>query len=368
MTVKRRIILSSIIGSVALSALSLSITLAWYASNDRLNIGAFEVQINGDHTLLISTSDDLTTFKESLTKEELNDVESFAPVSSMCKSRWMSEKGDTPMFYDNSSSNVTASGEPVIKPMKKGFYQQKIYLLSDFSYNVTLDTDQTSFLVNSEANQRKAEQLYKENKTLSVEEYKTALDNLLNCVRLSILVPEKDNYSYFIVDPYKKDNNDITYFGGRLDNDADGYYDTYECLSDGQVIEKETVYGEVLDRNKLLYDEPTGEPVVEKEEKYHFFGNSFEGDSKGSAYTYNEERTLNSLEEGEAIYAHEESFSYEDINRSDSRLLIPCQAGVPREIVVSIYLEGWDLDCINATMGSSFIDNISFKLAKGGVN
>ena len=270
MTVKRRIILSSIIGSVALSALSLSITLAWYASNDRLNIGAFEVQINGDHTLLISTSDDLTTFKESLTKEELNDVESFAPVSSMCKSRWMSEKGDTPMFYDNSSSNVTASGEPVIKPMKKGFYQQKIYLLSDFSYNVTLDTDQTSFLVNSEANQRKAEQLYKENKTLSVEEYKTALDNLLNCVRLSILVPDVDSYSYFIVDPYK-DENPVVY-GGRLDNDADGYYDTYECLSDeGKIIEKETVYGEVLDRSKLLYDDPTGEPVVEKEEQNQIY-------------------------------------------------------------------------------------------------
>ena len=369
MTIKQRIILSSIVGSVALSALSLSITLAWYASNDRLNISAFEVQINGDHTLLISTSDDLSTFKESLSKEELNDVESFAPVSSMCKSRWMSEYGDTPLFYDSSSSNVTSSGEPVIKPMKKGFYQQKIYLLSDFSYNVTLDTEQTSFLVNSDANQKKAEELYKEDKSLSVEEYKAALDNLLNCVRLSILVPEKDNYSYFIVDPYKKEDETI-YFGGRLDNDADGYYDTYECLSDeGKIIEKETVYGEVLvDRKKLEYDDPTGEPVVEKEEQKHFFGNSFVGDSKGSAYTYNENKTIANLDEGQKIYAHEESYSYADINRSDSKLLIPCQAGVPREIVVSIYLEGWDHDCVNATMGSSFIDNISFKLAKGGVN
>ena len=367
MTVKRRIILSSIIGSVALSALSLSITLAWYASNDRLNISAFEVQINGDHTLLISTSDDISTFKESLSKEELNPVESFAPVSSMFKSKWMDQKSDTPIFYDNSSSNVTTAGEPAVKQMSKGFYQQKIYLLSDFSYNVTLDMKNTSFLNNHDANQAKAKELYKEDKSLTVEEYKTALDNLLNCVRLSILIPEEDNYSYFIVDPYKNETEVV--FGGRLDNDADGYYDTYECLSDeGKIIEKETVYGEVLDRSKLLYDDPTGEPVVEKEEQNHFFGNSFVGDSKGSAYTYNEARTIASLEEGEEIYAKEQSYSYADINRSDSKLLIPCQAGVPREIVVSIYLEGWDRDCVNATMGSSFIDNISFKLAKGGVN
>ena len=367
MTVKQRIIMSCIIGSVALSALSLSITLAWYASSDRLNVSAFEVQINGSHNLLISTATDKDSFKESLTKEELNDVDLFVPVSSMYKSTWMENKGDTPYFYDNSFYNVPSSGIPQMMRAERGFYQQKIYLLSDITYNITLDTEETKFLFNDELNQKRAEELHKENDELTVEEYKKYLDDLINCIRLSILIPDENNYQYFIIDPYKKENEQ-TKLSGRLDNDGDGYFDTYEYLSDDGIIEKETVYGEILDRSKLVYDDPTGEPVQELEEKAHFYGNSFIGLSKGSAYSYSEDKTLENLEEGEEIYVYEDSLSYDDINRADSKLLIPCEAGVPKEIVVSIYLEGWDLDCVNATMGASFVDNISFKLAKGGVN
>lgn len=367
MTVKQRIIMSCVIGSVALSALSLSITLAWYASSDRVNVGAFEVKINGSHNLLISTVNEPGTFKESLTKDELNGVDLFVPVSTMHKNLWMDEKRDTPLFYDTSFYNVPSSGVPQIRKAERGFYQQKIYLLSDFSYNITLDVEESTFLFDKDANQKRAEQLHKDNDSLTVEEYREYLDNLINCVRLSILVPDEEGYSYFIVDPYKKEN-EVTYYGGRLDNDNDGYYDTYEYLDQGQIVEKETVYGEVLDRSKLVYDDPTGEPVVDLDEVDHFHGNSFKGISKGSAYTFNENKTKENLEEGETIYAVEESLSFADINRSDTDLLIPCVAGVPKEIVVSIYLEGWDLDCVNATMGASFVDNICFKLAKGGVN
>lgn len=367
MTAKQRIIMSCIVGSVALSALSLSITLAWYASSDRLNVSAFEVQINGSHNLLISTVNEPGTFKESLTKEELNSVDLFVPVSSMHKGTWMANKGDTPYFYDNSFYNVPSSGIPQLKRVERGFYQQKIYLLSDITYNITLDVDNTKFSFDEAANKKRAEQLHKENDELTVEEYKAYLDNLVNCVRLSVLVPDEDGYAYYIVDPYKKENEQ-TLLSGRLDNDGDGYYDTYEYLDEGNIIEKETVYGEILNREKLVYDDPSGDPVEELEEKAHFYGNSFQGQTKGSAYKYNEAKTRENLEEGETIYVYEDSMSFADINRADTEFLIPCTAGIAREVVVSIYLEGWDLDCVNATMGASFIDNISFKLAKGGID
>ena len=222
MTIKQRIILSSIVGSVALSALSLSITLAWYASSDRLNVSAFEVKINGSHNLLISTVNEPGTFKESLSKEDLKDVELFVPVSSMYGDTWMNDKGDTPYFYDNSFYNVPSTGIPQLRRVERGFYQQKIYLLSDFTYNITIDTEETTFLFNEEANQKRAEELHKENDELTVEEYKAYLDNLVNCIRLSILIPDEDNYKYFIIDPYKKEN-EKTKLSGRLDNDADGY-------------------------------------------------------------------------------------------------------------------------------------------------
>lgn len=372
MTFKQRIIASSLIATVALSALSLSITLAWYAGSDRLNVSAFEIQIVASHNLLISTvKDDREQYHEELDNDDLNHVDLFVPASSMHKNLWMDQKSDTPLFYDNSFYNVPPTGIPQIKQVTRGYFQQKFYLLSDITYNVTISVDESKFEADLEKNHERALKLYKENQKFTVEEYEEKLNNLAKSLRLSILIPDEENYAYYIVDPYKeKDettNEEIkTVFAGRLDNDNDGYYDTYQYLEHGEFYEKETVYGEVLDRSLLVYDEPTDEPVVELEEVDHFSGNSFNGVSKGSAYAYNEEKTFEGKEVGD-IYAIEESLSLEHIASADNTLLIPCSAGIPREIVMSVYLEGWDLDCVNATMGASFIDTISFKLAKGGI-
>ena len=64
-------------------------------------------------------------------------------------------------------------------------------------------------------------------------------------------------------------------------------------------------------------------------------------------------------------FAKEDSMSLDEINSEATKLLIPCYGHKPTEIVVSIYLEGWDLDCINATMGASFSTKLSFKLLRG---
>ena len=375
MTVKKRIIISSIVATVALSALSHSITLAWYASSDRLSGDSFDVRIKADNNLLISNSPEIDTFKESLErskeKQELNEVDLFVPVSSMHKNLWMDEKSDTPYFYDNSFYNVPATGIPQIKQVTRGFFQQKIYLLSSVNYYVSvsggLDQDgnpDTFFESDLKLNEERAEALAKDSSLYTKEEYLEKLNNLKNSLRMSILIPDEENYNYFIIDPHKKENEEIV-FAGRLDNDNDGYYDTYEYLDEGKVVEKETVYGEVINRENMIYDEPTGEHVEPLPEVEHFDGNSFKGISKGSAYTYNE---AESLKDNKVTYAKEESLSLNDLNSADNPLLIPCYAGVPKEIVISIYLEGWDHDCVNATMGASFINSIRFKLAKGGLS
>ena len=368
--VKRRIVMSSIVATVALLALSLSITLAWYASSDRLSVDSFEVKIKCDNHLFIATKNEPSAFKSSLEQEELNSVDLFVPVSSMYKNLWMDEHSDTPVFYDTSFYNVPSTGVPQVRPVARGFYQQKIYIVSDFTYYVTISAHisedgeaDTFFTSNDELNFERAQKLYKENPKYTIEEYTEKLNNLKNCLSMSILLTDEDCYSYYIIDPFKEDGKDI-YFAGRLDNDNDGYYDTYECFQDGQIVSKETVYGEVYNREEMVYDAPSGEEVVALDEIEHYDGNSFMGLSKGSAYTYNEEE---SLKDNKVSYAREESLSLADLNKDSNPFLIPCYAGQPREMVVSIYLEGWDPDCINATMGASFINNISFKLAKGGL-
>lgn len=348
------------VATVALSALSLSITLAWYASSDRLNISAFEIGINASHNLLISTTGEEGTFKERLEKDELMGVDLFVPASSMHKNIWMDELSDTPMFYDNSFYNVPSTGIPQLKEVTRGYFQQKIYLKSDFTYNVTLSLEDSFFKVDEEANQKRAELLHKDSDKYTVEEYKEKLDNLINALRLSILIPDEQNYKYFIFDPFKKENEEIRY-AGRLDNDNDGYYDVYEYLDHGNIIQKETVYGEVNNRENLVYNDPSGIDVP-VEERNHYDGNSFLGVSNPNAYSFDEEQSLNNGVE----FVIEDSLAPKDLETNASALLIPCEAGKPREIVMSIYLEGWDPECINATMGASFINEISFKLAKGG--
>ena len=58
----------------------------------------------------------------------------------------------------------------------------------------------------------------------------------------------------------------------------------------------------------------------------------------GCAYTYNEQLSL----DAGVKYKQEPSISLEEIASDDNPVLIPCYNGVPTEIVLSIYLEGWD--------------------------
>ena len=243
------------------------------------------------------------------------------------------------------------------------------------NFFATLDADQCFFKNNEESNFLRALTLYNNYKNepgfnLTADQIKQNLDDLEKCLRVSILVNNPNYYRYYIIDPNKEDD-EVTTFGGLLDNDGDGYYDTYDHVEKigSQIIhqERETVYGEVLDRTKIVYDNPLHDSSVPDSTtpETSFFGNSFNGVSKETVYTFNKIAS----EENGLEFAKEESVSFKEIKESgtNTNVLIPCYANVPTEIVVSIYLEGWDQQCVNATMGASFEGKLSFKLLKGGL-
>ena len=373
---KKNIILTAIVGTIALATLSVSITLAWYGASNRLQVNTIDVGIVGNGELKVSTSKESGTFVESLTgeqfKKDLGENFSFEPVSSMCKSRWMEKNEDMPVFYDTSSASTPSSGEPELLKADTGFFSKKIYLMANRDYYATLDIDKCIFENNVDSNFLRAQTIYAERKDeegfeLTTTEIKDGLDNLLKCLRVSILVNADNYYKYYIIDPTKEENEPATVFGGLLDNDGDGYFDTYDDSRDGINAQKvkETVYGEVNDRSLIVYDEPNG--IIDSEEDTlpkltdPYFGNSFEGVSKNNIYTYNAKASqANGLE-----FAKEESLSLEDLRNNENSILIPCHSFVPTEIVVSIYLEGWDRECVNNTMGASFNTKLSFKLLRG---
>ena len=359
---KKRLITSIAVGTIALVGLSVSLTLAWYGASDRLNIRSLDVAVAGQTELKISTTGEIGTYYSDLDLSPAEEEFVFVPVSSMNKKGWMENKSDTPLFYDCSSSLVPSNGEPASENATYGFFQKKLYLLTSLDYYVSLDVDPESqahslFEANDEVNTARAQQLKRENPdwTLTVNEIKDKLDSLINCLRVSILVTEENHYNYYIVDPFK---GGVTTLGGRLDNNRDGYYDTYRTISGEN---KEVIYGEINDRSKIVYDDPMGGEDEKIEQADHYFGNSFDAISKKNAYTYNKEASeANGLE-----FAKEESLSLNEIDSEATKLLIPCYGGKPTEIVLSIYLEGWDLDCINSTMGASFKTKLSFKLLRG---
>ncbi len=357
---KRKLVISLILGTIALSVIGLSASLAWYASSDRLLVNTIDLDLRTDESvgLYISTRPEEEYFKESLDKSELNEVKEFIPASSMFHDKWVNEKKDVPEFYEFTEHDT--SGEPQFKPKSDGFFQQKLYLLNNINYYVTLDAEQTFITSDKTANNLRAQALVGKVGSLTVDEIEEKLNKLENSMRFSILVNTPNYYQYYIVDP-NKDENKVTYYAGRLDVDGDTYFDTYQ-LSEEEP-KREIVYGEVENREAIVYDNPEDPTFVKpfKETPIEFFGNAFDGKNDKSAYTYNEQ---NSLQAG-VKYKEEPSISLDEIASDDNPLLIPCYNGVPTEIVLSIYLEGWDLDCYNSTMGASFNAQLSFKLLRG---
>lgn len=372
---KRRIFVSSLVGAIALVGLSVSLTLAWYASSDRLSVRSLDVGVAGSADLRLSTSPELDTFASAI---DLSPSEEFVfvPVSTLGRTNW--SDNNVPEFFDCSFDYVSSTGEPDTEKMSYGFFQQKIYLLTNLDYYVTLDVNSTgetrendwsTFESNDEVNFARAKsiekQMEKDNPSTNVDvnEIKDKLDDLIKCLRISILVTDEDDSYYYIIDPTKKRDDANTVFGGRLDNDRDGYYDTYE---DENGDRREIVYGEVSEdsnRSKIVYSNPIDTSAVEEEKPVveSFFWNSFEAESSKKAFTYDE---TGSKTNGFAL-KEEKAYSLEELDSEKTELRIPCFANTPKAIVLSIYLEGWDLDCINSTMGASFITNLRFKLLRG---
>ena len=376
---KRRIIISALVGTIALTTLSISISLAWYGARDRLNIDNLEINVSTKGNLRISRSAELDTFVSDLKKEDFDDLGDdflFAPVSSMCKSEWMNNESTkaTPIFYDCSEKKVFSSGEPYLQDATFGYFQQDLYLLTSMrnQYAVLYFDNEnyengTYLMHDKTSNEHRAKILYDKYPEwgLNKEQIVEKLNNLEKSIRFSILVNEENFYRYYIVDPFKESTDEPVYYGGLLDNDRNGYFDTYR---DNSGHYKEIVYGEVNDRSKIVYGNPVSDtaPANIYVDPYNqYTANSFEPEfgNRPNAYTYNKAASeANGFE-----IVKEDSLSFESLKNDDSGLLIPLTSGVPTKIVLSIYLEGWDHDCVNATMGASFISKLSFMLKGGNV-
>ena len=366
---KKKIIITSLVGSIGLSVLSLSLSIAWYNSSENLYLDTLSINVSSSRDLLISTIPDETTLVTSLKYQmdaldnTLENKNPFKPVSTMFKSNWINQKAQDPVFYEYSNAMVDDTLEPVISPVDSswGYYSQHLYLYCDRDTKVTIDS--TTFNINpvTLSNKERARQLL--NSVYVREQYEREhpgwtdnqiLDDmvenmakLVNCMRVGILDPDLDSYKFTIVDP-KKDGE--TELGGREDLFLSGYYDSYQNPFDYQWYE--IVYGEANSRDKIVYDDPLTDdvPVVGK-------ATSFNASTKANVHAFNKQAS----EANGFSFVKEDSLSLDEV---EEKFYVSLNAGELKEIVLSIYMEGWDLDCVNSHMGGSFGMDLQFKVAE----
>lgn len=354
---KSNLILGFYVGVIALCVATVSMSIAWYATSTQVRIEGIEMTVDCDRDLGIATKPD-GEYYEKLEPEQLYEVGAFRPVTSAYSESWLDNKRDMPVFYDEPifSTHEQGGNTPVVA--NGGFYSQKLYLKSNDDIYVTIEPGGTFINPNTEYNKGYAEILYEEYqsgndeklKAMTKDEIETGLNNLVKAMRFSILVTSEKDYQYAIIDPNKEGK--ITEYGGLLDVDRDLYYDhffrgedAYERVYgeyEGEVIHLDTSYAEDSD-----YEEPDEAT------------NAFNAKHKKGIRGVDWDRSKN---EGGFKYKEEQSLSKDDFNQDNKPFIIPLYRHQPQEIVLSIYIEGWDLDSINHTKGATFLAGLSIKI------
>ena len=407
------------IGVVTLAVASVSLSVAWFFASRTLYVNGINITFDTDKDLKISESKD-DHYKERIEYNDKDANINFMPLTSAHSSLWTSQRKDSPIFYDESNSSELKEFD-AFKEAEEGigYFSKKFYLLSDDDVYVTISPDKTkTYIEKNETynepvaekrarevkaikNNRDAlEQNYRELKDkydagdssvtlvevkkaetdfeLAEKELQTHLDNhhyfteaelelseaelkdkvlnrlnkVVNAMRYSILIIDQDEYDYVIIDPNK---DRVTLLGGLLDNSVDQYYDYY--LDDSTDDLYERVYGEY-----------TGEPVYPS--KYDGPEALKDSDLPPSAFNACHKKgvwAFDPIESAKPEYgfkiAEEDSLTLSDFEGTP-KFHFPVRDGVPKEVIISIYLEGWDLDSVNYTMDATFNAGLSFKIER----
>ena len=362
----RKLIITSLVGSIGIAVLSLSLSIAWFNTSENLYLDTLEIRVSGEQQLRISTSGQEGTFVEELKyklKDEENDLIDaglFQPVSSMFKSNWLEDDLKTePELYLYTNSAVDINHTPHEEEAQWGYYKQHLYLYCSSKVNVTIDAENLKLEEIASYNSDYAYELMAQKHVMNEYNEKhpdwgldeihadilAKLNEMKKCMRIALYDVEMNKF--YIIDPYKDGD---TLLGGRADLFKNKYYDSYHNSDDNEKYE--IIYGEVTGRENAVYldarDEDTDAPEVYT---------SFDSRTKAGVHAFDLEA---SLDNGLQI-KKEDSLSRADL---EEKMIIPLKSGQPKEIVLMAYMEGWDLDCTNQHMGSNFNIDLQFKISE----
>ena len=339
-------------------------SLAWFAVGNTTYVQNINVGYIGDefHMDIIKGG---KLYNNPKSTYSFDDKLVFTPVSTMHLDRWYSVEEsdpsiDSPEFLCGNYATANYSYEKDLATADKEYYSfelilscnQDCYVYLDPSSSVTVNHDANFLVAQAEAS---AQGRHATEEELEARAYE--LDQSVNASRISFF----SNMGYNIVDPNKEEGKDVVLAGPLDVYHTDGYFDY-----DPDTL-KETIYGEY---DPTILDEIEYELVTDKNPAGDG-ENAFEASLKQGTYCFDWEKTL---EEFSDRIAHEQSYSiaefgfYNDTSdihggshlKGKSHPICFIPAGKEERVVMSFYVEGWDLDCINASASASFQFDLSF--------
>ena len=361
----------------ALLVSSVSMSVAWFVASRTLYVNGINISFDADRELLISESKD-DGYVDHIDHSQGNPTGVFVPVTSAHSSEWTSQKKDSPIFYDESTASEMEDLKPIEVEEGVGYFTKKYYIKADDDLYITIDPDKTFIKPNHAYNVNYAPRLheyyqhmknsighdpidpsapeknYKRYEDLSVDELVEYLDGVVNAMRFSILIKDGDEYSYTIIDPNNLQEKE-TVLGGLLDNDVDDYYDSFK--KEGTNDRYERVYGEYV-------GEPAYGELLAQDSDFtdtEAVPTAFNACHKKGVMPFDKEKAE---KENGFAFAKEKAINLQDFKNDIKPFHFPVYMDTPKEVVVSIYIEGWDLDSINYTMGAAFISDLTFKIER----
>jgi hypothetical protein len=372
---------------------SISVSVAWFLGSLNLFIENIDITVDVDADLKIAAENNIEYAKDSLTSYDFGRVEDLMPITSMCSehSEWINDASTArPTFYAQYKTGNRADPAKIVA--QKGYFQRVFYLFSTHHMLATFDSSKTFVRPNKALNEQKAAEKATSKSMLNFkaiadkeieannitdEDAKTntynrvreelydeyyqstlaSLNKIEDSLRISILDYENlTNSNYTIIDPKKTE--DPVVFGGRLSTSiSKDYFDFYPDYETGEL--KECLFGDIKGKPKhdLVYRDPAIEDVPA--EGTHTCFNA--GTRKGVKALDTDDLKTN------VTFYEEQSIDYKTADVSthpdnlDEGYLVELFPNVAHPFVLTVYLEGWDRDNVDATQEASFDMSIHFR-------
>ena len=329
-----------LVAAIGLFALTLSTstvaTYAWFAVTDFARIEQIGMKLDDSTTMQIGyRQGEGIVYKDKLTEDDLRIIDPYydrnvdlKDVTSAFSSSWLNsnEAEKTPVFrvpYNRSQENG------MTEAATEGFVQIEAFLRCSEPCHLYL-----GYLTEAKVLERWNRDIAQEN-GYSEEE----LNKVLDCVRVSFWTKD----AFYIAEPGQEEAS-LTKFAGPLQARNDkGYYD-YE---DG----KEILYGE-------YEGEPSYLPAGEQDESEYEDASAFHAIHKAGIERVDPSSVTPAVEKSYPL----SSFILPEkaANAGDTLCLGTLQPNEDYRIVISVYIEGWDLDLTDNLATGKFSLDLSF--------